>query len=368
MEDFATTRDEQHAAETCHQPPVTSDVVATEKSTVEPQLGVQSPPKQSADFPIETVLHSPTEKNLVFCIDTSASMYNVLDCLKQHISKILHEKANGSTEFRFNLIEFSTKITQWSDRLVKCTPQTVAVANQWLKSLVAKSGTNTMDALLSAFSDPCCDAVYLITDGNPDANSSDILDSVCFAAQNRAVHCYYIKTGTDMDATSYNFLRDLAHATYGSLRVVATTPEGQLGDVSKIYAAEGSGEAIVRTPRGVYFPDTEKYCSLTTSVNSLPSEIPYFVRNMDQYFPFFPSAYHHFYHQHYFPYYGWWRYRSARAWSKFTEQLSADAGLYPIPAAGATLIGRKVLARRHEDGYFYLGSVNSQVYFYLRRR
>jgi hypothetical protein len=34
------------------------------------------------------------------------------------------------------------------------------------------------------------------------------------------------------------------------------------------------------------------------------------------------------------------------------------------PAAGALLIGKSVLARRIDDGYFYLGTVKSQVRFY----
>ena len=309
-----------------------------------------------------SIFRTPTEKNVIFCVDTSASMYAVFDSVKRNLIAVLHKKAVECEEFHFNLIEFSNKISQWSDSMVKCSRQTVAVAEQWLNGLSGKSGSNMLDAVLGAFSEPCCDAVFLITGGHPDS-PKDTLDKVRLAAQNRALHCYLIKTENEVDGESVNVLQSLAYETYGSLQLVSTTADDKCGDVSVLYSAENSGETIVRTPRGVYFPDTQKYCSLTTSVDSPPLALPHlYYSGIDYYYPLVPSAYHHFYERHYFPHYGWWRYRSASAWSRFTELLSADATAAPIPGAGATLLGRSVLARRNEDSYFYLGSVKSQVF------
>ena len=341
-------------------------VSEVEKIKSEPIPDLSKPMWKLRNFP--TMFSTPSENNITFCIDTSGSMYNVLDSVKDHMIETLFQKAQETKDCHFNLIEFSTKVTQWSDRMVRCTPQTVAVAAQWISKLEAKSGTNTLDALLSAFSDPCCDAVYLITDGNPDQHATDILDSVTYAAQNRPVHSFYVQTGDDLDSSSFNFMRELAHETYGSFRTVLVTKDGAIDRITPVFVAEATGEKIVRSTTGTIFPDTGKFCSMGTTLDAPPRVPDVVVQPVDPYYPLLSHPYYHhpyrydaFHIYNSYPFLGWSHYRPARAWTRFTGQLADSANIPPPPGPGATLIGTKVLARRHDDGYFYIGSVKSQV-------
>ena len=58
-----------------------------------------------------------------------------------------------------------------------------------------------------------------------------------------------------------------------------------------------------------------------------------------------------------------YRYRPARGWMKTAEKYIEAASMKPdfAPGAGSLLIDKKVLARRYEDGQYYLGKVKSQV-------
>ena len=68
------------------------------------------------------------------------------------------------------------------------------------------SGTNTLDALLTAYGDPGCDAVVLVTDGLPDQRPEEILDHVAYASHGRPVHAIYLahsETDTVIDETAW---------------------------------------------------------------------------------------------------------------------------------------------------------------------
>jgi hypothetical protein len=77
---------------------------------------------------IPTIFGEVLEKNVTFCIDTSGSMYKSLDVVKEHLIETLLKHANKSQPRSFNLVEFNSDVTQWADKMVKCSPQTVAVA------------------------------------------------------------------------------------------------------------------------------------------------------------------------------------------------------------------------------------------------
>lgn len=65
-----------------------------------------------------------------------------------------------------------------------------------------------------------------------------------------------------------------------------------------------------------------------------------------------------------YPYYGWSQFRPAKAWLKHAEayiDAAGNAATLSSPGPGSLLIGARVLARRQDDGFFYLGTVNSQV-------
>ena len=320
------------------------------------------------NFP--TMFGKINEANITFCIDTSGSMYGTLQLVKDHVTEAIFQKAVESKECHFNLIEFSSQVTQWSDKQVKCTPQTAAVAAQWISDLQATTSTNMLDALLSAFSDINCGAVYLVTDGNPDQHPTEILDNVAYMSQNRPVHCFYLQTG-EQHQSSVEFLRELAMETYGSFHVILVSQAGAIERILPIYRAEMAAERVVRTTEGNVFPSTHKVCSITTTLDNPPNVIidrtpEVIIREVDPWYPYLPYPYYtegRYAYHYQNPYYGSWsKWRPAKAWSKFTQNL-ADASRVPPPAPGpgAMLVNTKVLARRNDDGLYYLGTVKSQV-------
>ena len=304
------------------------------------------------------------ERNVTFCIDTSGSMYNALDAVKEHLLEALQDRALSGNESKFNLIDFNTEVTQWSDRMVKCTPQTAAVARQWIQKLAPKTGTNTLDALLTAFSDPDCDAIYLVTDGLPDQSPVEILDHVAYASRNRPVHCFYIQDGTP-DAEATEFLQDLAMETYGSFHMITIAQHGSIERITPVYRADTTAERIIRTSGGAVYPSNQKLCSVSATVDHIPDTVvvapspivPYPLLHN----PYLPYPYYNYPYNtygHFYPYYGWSRYRPAHARAKLETGHVKESF---APGAGSLLIGTKVFARRQDDGYFYIGTVKSQV-------
>ena len=253
-------------------------------------------------------------RNVTFCIDTSGSMYKCLDAIKDDLKKTLL-KLSLEPDCHFNLIEFSTEVTQWSEGMVLCTPQTVMLAQQWIDRLEAKTGTNALDALISAFRDPVCEAVYFVTDGLPDQNPSEVLDEVIQVAGNRPVHCYYIENGvTDSDAL--DFLQDLAIETFGSFHIICITQRGAIESITPVYRADASAERFVRTTSGNIYPSAYKECTVSTTLGS-PSRVfvesipPPLVVDHSGYLSHYTSGYYAYPHTgHYYycyPHTGWSR-------------------------------------------------------------
>lgn len=167
------------------------------------------------------------------------------------------------------MIEFSTSVTQWSDEMVQCLPETVTLACDWIRSLEAKTGTNTESALLAAYSDDECDAVYLVTDGLPDSKPSGILDRVESVCRGRPCHCIYL-TGTAVDKSATNFLQDLATDTYGSFMIVTVTNHGTIDRITPVYKASHGGTGIIRTTEKQIYFGNQKQCSVTSTLEYPP--------------------------------------------------------------------------------------------------
>ena len=314
------------------------------------------------------------EKDVIFCIDTSGSMYNVLDAVKEHLIETLLQLAYSDSDVTFNLIEFSTEVTQWSDKMVRCTPQTVAVAAQWVKNLQPKTGTNTLDALLNACSDTSCQGIYILTDGLPDQHSSDILDHVVYATQNRPIHSYYLQE-SNPDPRATKFLQDIAMETYGSFHVVSVTKHGAIERVTPVYRADCSAERIIRTPNHSIYPSNYKACSMAATIPGAPyladphphPPVVYPDHYYSQVHPYYlyPWPFRHYY-RYYSPNIGWSRFRTAKGWMKQAQSfVDGYSALPSVPGPGAMLIGTKVLVRRYEDGLFYIGTVKNQVNIYV---
>ena len=313
-----------------------------------------SPPNMFGDVP---------EDNVIFCIDTSGSMHNALPVVKLHLQETLCIMAAHKNKKFFNIIEFNSEVTAWSDKLICSTQETSALAMEWVGQLSAQTGTNTLGALQAAFHSPQVDAVYLVTDSLPEQHRTDILDEIVTLSNGRPVHCICITDSVPETALT-DFLEDLSIETYGTLHIVQVSTHGYVERVTPVYTADHrQGRMLLTSSGGRYTP--QKSCSLTSTLQVNPDYwkvssymgSPYFYPLL-HYYPSWP--YNPFFFPNYYLYgpRAWSRFYPARSWLK-DKQNEMESSL--TPGAGAILIGKKVLARRYEDGLFYLGTVQSQV-------
>jgi len=307
------------------------------------------------------------ERRVTFCLDTSGSMYDCLETVKDQLIATLEQRVRRARDGdAFNVVEFSTTVVQWADEMVSWTPATVAVASKWIRDLRPKTGTNTKDAVVAALSDRTCDAVYLVTDSTPDQPVDDVIDAVLRAAGQRPIHCRYIQRHA-ADSAALAFLRDLAMETFGSLVVVTVSADGHLLDVMPMYHANTTADRVVRTNTGAVFPSRPKLCSVGTSLDGLPPTAPLPVTTVlaptVPPWPYclypWPYRYYHTVLDSGGP--AMMRWRPGKAWMKHTREFSDGIVAAPVPGAGAMLVGQQILARRHRDGFFYMGTVKSQV-------
>ncbi|XP_076444916.1 uncharacterized protein LOC143282915 isoform X2 [Babylonia areolata] len=354
-------------------PPPPSPVPAP--SPLEEQLAPQpAPPPVTMPAIVNnlpTIFGEIFERDVTFCVDTSGSMFNCLHVIKEQLIETLFKHAQREGNTTFNIIEFNSEVTQWADKMVSCTPETVQVAADWIKKLAAKTGTNTMDALLTALQDNACQAVYLVTDGLPDTFAEDILDTVINAANGRPIHCIYLAR-EKAETAAVEFLEDLAVESFGSLHIATLTQHGCVERVTPVYRAEHAYGRVIRTVNNTLRPNF-KTCSVATTLQIDPEEVLNPVPRaaslgLAYQPPFFPPWWGWRYwglgmypHRYNFPS-TWSRYRPAKSWLRAQDKLAdIPDGMGLSPSAGALLIGKQVLSRRIADGYFYMGSVQSQI-------
>jgi hypothetical protein len=248
--------------------------------------------------------------NTIFLIDTSGSMYSCLPTIREHLSTYLRVHAvdipNPHQTLLFNLIEFNSDIRRWADRCVFWSHASVLVADDWLRSLVPKTGTNTLGGLLTAFADSLCQQVVIITDGIPDQEPQVILNFLQQKQQEkRPCHIFYINTPLNTEheqETIVKFLQDLASLTRGSLTIA--------------------------------------HFSRTGSLESLAPMINYQLED------------------------------ATKPLLLLDTSLSGPMGGPPMETAvssevGALLVGQECLARKDKDGYYYRGKILNQVRLHI---
>ncbi|XP_041819943.1 inter-alpha-trypsin inhibitor heavy chain H5 [Chelmon rostratus] len=167
-------------------------------------------------------------KNVVFVIDTSASMLGTkIRQTKDALFTILRDLRPGD---RFNFISFSNRIKVWQpNRLVPVTPLTIRDAKKFIYLLATTGGTNIDGAIQTGSSllrdylsgpDASPNSVSLIiflTDGRPtvgEIQSTAILGNTRSAAQEK--FCIFtIGIGNDVD---YRLLERMALENCGMMR------------------------------------------------------------------------------------------------------------------------------------------------------
>ncbi|KAK3570428.1 hypothetical protein QTP86_019304, partial [Hemibagrus guttatus] len=153
------------------------------------------------------------DRNVTYILDTSEAMAAILGTVKNLIIQSLLTKASLRNSL-FNIITFSYKITSLSEHMIPCAPDTVYQALSWIHTLRTSPGNDLITSLVTAFSDPVCQSVHLVTNSLPD-NPEKCLNALsAFTA--RPVHIFYISEKQDLDSDISDFLKCLISATKGS--------------------------------------------------------------------------------------------------------------------------------------------------------
>lgn len=172
----------------------------------------------------------PVPKNVVFVIDTSASMVGTkIRQTKDALFTILSDLRPSD---HFNFISFSNKVKVWKDRLVPVTPLNVRDAKKFIYMLSPTGGTNInsaieigstllRDYLSTSEANPnSVSLIVFLTDGRPtvgEIQSGMILGNTRSAVQEK--FCIFtIGIGNDVD---YRLLDRMALENCGMMRRIS---------------------------------------------------------------------------------------------------------------------------------------------------
>lgn len=264
-------------------------------------------------------------KNVTYCIDTSASMYNSLDTVKENLKQYLKDQAYFINDFarKFNLIDFSTETRPWSDRMVLLNASTVRQATQWIDELQIRTGKNTLDSIQAAFNDIDCHSIVLITNNIPDQEESYVIDEAIKASKKRQIHCIYIRSENKdkmSDDKTTRFLSSLALATGGSLKI--------------IHLIKGTSQSVILAPE----PRLQTLHPAITNqplIDHVPIQMYDYPKLIN------PSQ------EEFVPY--------------LDPLLPVSKIISQTPNLDAILVGQTVLARNSIDGFYYKGKCIKQI-------
>ncbi|XP_071271605.1 uncharacterized protein C11orf16 homolog [Salvelinus alpinus] len=265
-------------------------------------------------------------RNVSFVLDTSEAISTALGSVKRLLIQTLLNKASLRDSL-FNIIGFSYKVTRWSEHMVPCAPDTVYEALSWIHSLSSSPGRDLLAALSTAFSDPACHAVHLVTTGLPD-HPEEILRALSTMAGERPVHVFHLSlsnpsSSSSLDGRTQDFMQCLTHATRGNCYVLPVGMDGEVEQVIPLYTAESQPSVPTCSP--------VKSCSQSPSVVPLQPLLPLSPLRCMLGNPFCPVSS---------------CVLSGRALSLCSTEF---------------LPGCRVLARRELDGLYYLGTVTQLV-------
>ncbi|CAF0728052.1 unnamed protein product [Didymodactylos carnosus] len=270
-------------------------------------------------------------KNTIFCIDCSGSMYLCLPTIKEHIIAYLKVHLSDSTaNLMFNLIEFHSDIRQWADRLVFWNKNSILVAEEWIRSLVAKTSTNTLTALLTALSEQMCEQIILITDGIPDQEPYFILQTLQNLGNLKPCHIFYVSTpnsqNTSEEETVVKFLTDLAKISCGSLTIANFSQTGMLKNLVPIVTYYPALPNSLIDNSGIIFLNEINNNQIIESSVIQPSPPQMMIWNNTD-----------------------------------TTPENKEIEIARSPEIGSLLIGQEVIARKATDGYYYRGKILNQL-------
>lgn len=172
------------------------------------------------------IFQSIKEKNLSIIFDTSGSMYQYLDVVKSSIMKLAHYLSHTSNNGQFNVISFSKTNASFAETVVPCSKENIFALSKWLEVLHCETQTNSLLALVSAFSDDTSDGVVVFTDGLPSQKTTVVQKCVEEISDGRPVHVIYVNNGFN-DRNVVNFWEILTEKTYGSFHIIQHTKQDE---------------------------------------------------------------------------------------------------------------------------------------------
>ncbi|XP_078737198.1 von Willebrand factor A domain-containing protein 3B isoform X1 [Lampetra fluviatilis] len=191
---------------------------------------------------------SIVEDRVYVLIDTSLSMEDKLDLLKEKLYLLIDEQLRYKSGF--NLVRFGSRAGAWRRQIVDTTESHLDDARAWVESLEAGGSTDTLGALRLALGDPATEGVYLLSDGRPDQPPRTVLSHVRY---DPPVPVHTVSFCCE-DATAADFLHSLASDTGGRYHVYPpggaphTPPPAANGDSDddEPYAGEPAQDGLPR--------------------------------------------------------------------------------------------------------------------------
>ncbi|XP_030426330.1 inter-alpha-trypsin inhibitor heavy chain H4 [Gopherus evgoodei] len=185
---------------------------------------------------------APTEmpafpKNVIFVVDQSGSMSGrKIEQTRGALLKILEDLR---PEDHFSLITFNSLVTEWKNTLLQATGQNVESAKRYVKTVMARGGTDINNALLTAANTldkanyaeilqaHSISMIILLTDGQPTVGVQDveiIQQNIQKAIKEKYV-LYCLGFGFDV---SYKFLEKMALDSGGIARRIYEDSDSDL--------------------------------------------------------------------------------------------------------------------------------------------
>lgn len=150
------------------------------------------------------------EKNVVILLDTSGSMIQYIDYLKQSVAALIWEQL-ARCRINFTIKTFDDEIQTFRSQMISASSDNCELAVEWLSGISAKGNTCTLEALQDAYNlKP--DSIILLSDGKPDTSTGKIFDFIKLHEKKIPVHTVSFACEDD---GAKNFLIELSKITSG---------------------------------------------------------------------------------------------------------------------------------------------------------
>ncbi|CAD5118449.1 DgyrCDS7156 [Dimorphilus gyrociliatus] len=149
------------------------------------------------------------EKNIVILLDTSGSMIQYVEHLKQAVAALIWEQL-ARYRINFTIKTFDDEIQTFRSQITSASSENCELAAKWLSGITAKGNTCTLEALEDAYNlKP--DSIILLSDGKPDTSTNKIFD---FIKLHEKIPIHTVSFACEDDGANH-FLNELSKYTSG---------------------------------------------------------------------------------------------------------------------------------------------------------